>query len=174
MNISHIENENSAYQRFIDKIAIDDISGCWNWQAYKDSRGYGGFNYLDSKRKGKCISSHIYSYRIFKGEILKGLCLDHLCRNPACCNPDHLQAVTRAENTRRQWAATPIEEQVKRVAKANKAMVENLKAMTHCRRGHERGDNNIYQYAGRKCCRACARIANNKRRLKDKLKKEVQ
>jgi hypothetical protein len=48
---------------------------------------------------------HRVVYRLLVGTIPEGLTLDHLCFVPCCCNPDHLEPVTRAENTRRQMAA---------------------------------------------------------------------
>lgn len=75
---------------------VDPITGCWNWQRYKDDKGYGVI-----KRKGENYQAHRYFYEKHKGMIPEELQLDHLCRNTSCVNPDHLEPVTGVENTRR-------------------------------------------------------------------------
>jgi hypothetical protein len=45
--------------------------------------------------------AHRWMYEQKIGPIPKGLVIDHLCRNTRCVNPDHLEPVTRGENTRR-------------------------------------------------------------------------
>ena len=48
------------------------------------------------------VLAHRASYEAFIGPIPDGLTIDHLCRVHACVRPDHLEAVTRSENARRE------------------------------------------------------------------------
>lgn len=68
--------------------------GCWKWNGSVDRKGYGRLMV-----KLRRVFAHRISYEAFRGPIPHGLVIDHLCRNPPCCNPDHLEAVTRRENT---------------------------------------------------------------------------
>lgn len=86
--------------RFVDKVRIDAVSGCWLWTASRHhTTGYGSFGF-----EGKIIAAHRYSYRMVVGPIPEGLELDHLCANRACANPFHIEPVTHAENNRRSAA----------------------------------------------------------------------
>lgn len=96
--------------RLKTKIQISE-TGCWLWTGYVSERGYGRIG-----ARGKTVSAHRWTYNLFKGEIPEGLDLDHLCRVRHCVNPDHLEAVTRSENTIR--GAHP------------------NRMKTHCLRGH--------------------------------------
>ena len=107
----------------IHSRAIKDKNGCWNWFGSKDKQGYGCLVY-----KRKFYMAHRLSYQSYVGKIGSGLQLDHLCRNKSCINPKHLEPVTQAENLRR---AVP----------------------THCKRGHDLNDSNVYH--GRRNCRTC-------------------
>lgn len=118
---------------------VDPNSGCWVWKNSCGSHGYG-----NAYRDGKFVLAHRLSYEHFKGEIPVGYQIDHLCFNQRCVNPDHLEAVTRYENLRR--------ENVKR-------------ALSPCLHGH--GIEHRYRrYSGVMICRACAKESKQRSKLK--------
>ncbi len=78
----------------LDRYWIDE-NDCWLWLG-NINKGYGR-----CKWNGKNVGAHRVFYEVHKGPIPTGADIDHLCRVPSCVNPDHLEAVSRAENTRR-------------------------------------------------------------------------
>lgn len=118
--------------RLTDKVDYDPQSGCWNWTAGRDKRGYARLT-ID----GRSRLAHRLSYEEFMGPVPEGLELDHLCRNPRCINPEHLEPVTHAENMRR-------------AAEADRT--------DHCPSGHLFDEANTYlDKNGYRKCRACNR-----------------
>jgi hypothetical protein len=112
-------------------------SGCWEWTAKKDARGYGQF-----KIDGKVRRAHQVSYELTIGPVPTGMEIDHLCRDRGCCNPEHLEAVPHEENMRR---AAPFHPQ---------------RLKTHCPKGHPYDEENTYvKPSGSRACRACRRKA---------------
>ena len=79
--------------RFWNKVEVNEATGCWEWQAFTNKLGYGGFRY-----NGRWQLAHRVSYEAITGLIPKGMELDHLCRIPSCVNTIHLEAVTHREN----------------------------------------------------------------------------
>jgi hypothetical protein len=57
--------------------------GCWEWQGYLNSSGYG---------------PHQKFYERYKGPVPEGYELDHRCRNIICVNPLHLRPVSSSFN----------------------------------------------------------------------------
>lgn len=90
----------SVYQlpdEYLENVMVDH-DGCWIWLGQKNNNGYG-------------VSSwalvHRMAFICTVGMIPKDMTLDHLCRRKACLNPNHLEVVTRGENSRRVLAPVP-------------------------------------------------------------------
>lgn len=90
-----------VFFRIFDRVLVG--GGCWDWPGATTSNGYG---VVGRGRRGEGNALvHRAVYEEMVGPIPNGLHLDHLCRNRRCCRPDHLEAVTQAENNRRQAGA---------------------------------------------------------------------
>lgn len=134
-----------AIDRFTEKYVVNADTGCWEWIAFKNPKGYGTFK-IGSRTTNTCraAAAHRFSYEHYKGAIPEGLQIDHLCRVRHCVNPEHLEAVTGKENNRRGIASI-----------VNSA---RMKAITHCPQGHEYNEENTYiDPSGGRRCRSCAR-----------------
>lgn len=82
-----------APQRFIDKIAINPISRCWEWIAADNGLGYGRFVW-----HGKLEYSHRLAFQWAKGPLAARVKVRHSCDNPPCCFPGHLLAGSQWDN----------------------------------------------------------------------------
>lgn len=137
----------SPIERFINKILINDITGCWEWQG-AEANGYGQFKpYNSSTFK---TSPHKFIYEYLYGEVSEGKELDHIkCSNRICCNPKHLKEVTHAENVKRR-------------------------RKVRCVNNHLMNDENIYvSPKGGRFCKKCRTIAVNKS-LKKRMKNDSE
>lgn len=112
---------------------------CHVWYGRMGSHGYGMY--------GKNLA-HRVAYEANNGRIEGDLTIDHLCRIRECVNPDHLETVSRAENTRRQLNA------ILTVIGSRRA-----RSVT-CKRGHDK--------QGKKLCPVCA--VQIRARHRDKLR----
>lgn len=128
--------------RVLAKVEVHPL-GCWIFTGALTESGYGKVN-VD--RIPRLVHRVVYEEMV--GVIPEGLTLDHLCGTCACVNPSHLEPVTAAENTRRQWAAE----------RANAGVRQRER--THCPHGHPYSLENTYvKPSGERCCRTCRRSA---------------
>lgn len=127
-------------ERLWSRIDRSDPSACWLWTGASTRGGKYGVIGRPGGRSAGNLLTHVAAYLLEVGPIPVGWQIDHLCRVTLCCNPAHLEAVTQAENLRRQQAA-----------------------ITHCFRGHEFTPENTYHppaTPSRRQCRKCNRIRN--------------
>lgn len=123
-------------ERILAKVTQAE-GGCWIWGGATTPKENYGVVGLGGKSDGLALT-HRVMYKLHVGEIPPKYEVDHLCRVTLCCNPEHLEAVTKAENLRRQQAA-----------------------ITHCVRGHEFTEDNSYRPPGgptKRQCRKCIKI----------------
>ena len=126
-------------ERFWAKVQKTDTCWLWTGAGGLESNPYGYF------WDGECMTvAHRYAYELLVGPIPEGLTLDHVCGTPACVRPDHLEPVTRGENTVRGAGA--------------KVSAMKRKARTHCKHGHPLDAANTYVgHGGVRSCRTCKR-----------------
>ena len=81
--------------------------GCWNWTGAR-SRGKGNKAWYTSfwVSGRTVVRAHIFVC-VVEGRMKPGETVDHSCKNTLCVNPDHLEVVTRTENSLRRWRDTP-------------------------------------------------------------------
>lgn len=116
-------------------IAIGD--GCWEWQGFINSKGYGKVTLTLENRKRLTKGAHRLVWETLVGAVPKGMELDHLCRNPKCVRIDHLEPVTRSENMLRAWPHH----------------------QSQCRRGHALIEDNLVSHGKlNPTCKACTKL----------------
>jgi hypothetical protein len=80
--------ERERWQEYIhSRVKLDLDTGCWNWQLFCDSKGYGRASVAADY--GLDIQAGRLAYTAFKGPIPEGRKLRQSCGNRPCCNPEH-------------------------------------------------------------------------------------
>jgi hypothetical protein len=81
--------------RFWQKvILVDDSHSCWEWQGYRQKRGYGIIG--EMKRQ---ILTHRCSWALTYGPVPDGKMVLHHCDNPPCVRPNHLFLGSQKDNS---------------------------------------------------------------------------
>jgi len=132
-------------ERLLDKVIVNEITDCWEFQGGKNNIGYGMIR--DGK---KMRTSHRVSYEEHKGPIPHGLCVMHSCDNPICCNPSHLSVGTHKQNTRdmmNKGRSNPFGSYL-----GNGGMLGKKQPTTACKYCNRSIPNNVYaRFHGDKC-----------------------
>lgn len=93
---------------------VSKTDGCWLWiprylgkllpEGEKHKSTLSNYGTFWDKESGRNVLAHRYSYELHKGKIPEGWdwTIDHLCNVTKCVNPDHLEVVTRSENSLRR------------------------------------------------------------------------
>jgi hypothetical protein len=116
--------------RFWSKV--DKSGECWTWTAAHN---------LDGSRN---VGAHRYVWMVERGPIPDGLTIDHLCRTRNCVRVEHMEVVTRGENSRRGGG-------LEKIAAERRNAPE-------CKHGHPFTPENTYtDPRGRRVCIACRR-----------------
>jgi len=83
--------------RFWNKVLITSQKQCWEWQASRQSSGYGAFAYTPKR----IVTAHRVSWALANNNGVlpdSKLVVMHLCDNKLCVNPSHLTLATVAVN----------------------------------------------------------------------------
>jgi HNH endonuclease len=129
-------------ERLIAGTLVTDVC---HWWILNPSQPYGKI-----RIGGKQFQVHRVVYERAFGPIPEGYEIDHVCRHPRCVRLDHLEAVTGAENLRRQGAV-----------------------VTHCAQGHPFDEVNTYVRPNGRGCKDCRRRQNREAMRRRRAKEAV-
>lgn len=130
----------SLLDRLLNKVVINDVTDCWEYQGGKNNIGY-GFIRDDNKMR----TTHRVSYEEHNNiKIPRYMCVCHSCDNPICVNPSHLWLGTMKDNMRDM-----IQKGRQNAVSGMKGKKQPTTKCIHCKRSIA---NNLFsRYHGNKC-----------------------
>lgn len=128
-------NDLDDIRKFIPKDI--DSNECWNWTGSK-TRGYGKITINYKSYRAHRVVAALY----FNFPLNSNLLVLHKCNNPSCVNPNHLYISNQKDNMQDAVYSSRNKESRK----------------THCIRGHELTEDNIYRYNTHRYCKTCMQI----------------
>lgn len=131
----------SLLERLLNKVIINEVTDCWEWQGATNNIGYGMI-----RDEQKMRTAHRVSYEEHtQTKIPRFLCVCHACDNPICVNPNHLWLGTMKDNMQDMLAKG-------RANKNYKGMTGKKQPRTTCPHCQRAIANNVYaRYHGDKC-----------------------
>jgi hypothetical protein len=128
--------------RFLKRVEVLP-SGCWKLT----TKPFAVTGYSRITIQGKSCLGHRVAYAIKHKALPVDLELDHTCGNRWCVNWDHLEPVSTQEN----------------LLRSPKTQASVNRKKTHCKRGHEFIEGNIYYLKdGSRNCLTCRHMAASK------------
>lgn len=146
-------------ERFWQKVDTSEGPlSCWEWDAYRNKRGYGVFRFHDTT-----MGAHRASWIIHHGEVPSSRFVRHRCDNPPCVNPRHLELGTHADNMQDM------------VERGLSDPCGHNRSTTHCPQDHEYTPENtrVYKHPTKgwlmRYCKTCHREREARRRAARKV-----
>ena len=104
----------------LDRCKVSD-EGCWEWQGYRSTSGYGRVS-TGRSDTAKQEQTHRVTFEYATGIKPGEMVIHHKCANKACCNPEHLQLATQHENTAEMHARRSFEARIQSLEEALKSV----------------------------------------------------
>ena len=100
VNMARPKSGYTLLQRLLNKVIVDDVTDCWEWQGGKNNIGYGLMRDEHKMRTVHRVSYEEHS----QTKIPAGMSILHSCDNPLCANPAHLRVGTHKQNMQDMFA----------------------------------------------------------------------
>lgn len=152
-------DEEVLRKRFMDKVRIDDETGCWHWKAYlRPSSRHGP----QMRYRGEVVQAHLVALSLAGRHKADDQIWVRTCGSFDCVGEAHRKAVSEVEAGRRKWARQ-----------------HGPEAEKHCIHGHEWSDENTRLQKWHSArglvrrCRACDRERWHRRKAALRQAKET-
>ena len=91
----------------MERVIVDPLSGCWEWQKAKSPGGYGVMRWGPKVWRAHRCTFHYLCRYLHKAEPVH-----HKCANRCCVNPNHLQAVSHHDNVAEMLGRSYLEDEI--------------------------------------------------------------